>query len=252
MDVFRTIVAAPISATPPNPTNPGTQTPPNQTPLDGKTSPQTAPNGLIPGNTKTEPASPLDVHKDVWQTAKTEEVKPLFENFDPAKIRELLSKNDIVGKVVTPDILAKIKAGGDDATSALTQALNALGSSVLADSTIATKTIVESALQKQQERFLAQLPGIIRSASAKDALMTANPILSHPTIQPIAEALQAQFLGKNPNATQAEINTQVMDVISAMGQVFAPKPKTPEKGPGSAKKDETDWDALFLGADSSS
>lgn len=243
MDLFRTVVATP-PVVPPNQNQPGTgNTPPN--PLDAKQTQQTGPNGLIPNPDPNAPQpSPLDAHKDVWQTTKTEEPKPLFENFDPVKLREALSKSDIVSKVVTPDILAKIKAGGDDAMAALAQAMNSVGTSVLADSTIATKTIVESALKKQQDQFLAQLPGIIRSASAKDALITANPILSHPTVQPIAEALQAQFLQKNPNATQAEINTQVMDVISAMGQVFAPKPK--ESPSDKNKKEETDWEALFL------
>lgn len=244
MDLFRTVAATP-PAQPPAGAPPAN---PDPAKLATQQTNQTDANGVVPKEDPNSPTAPLDKHLKVWETGITEPDKPLFENFDPAKLRETLSKADIVNKVVTPDILAKIKAGGDDATSALVQALNAVGTSVLADSTVATKTIVESALEKQQAQFLAKLPGIIKSASSKDALMNDNPLLKHPTVQPIAEALHASFLQKNPNATHAEINAQVMDVMTAFGQVFAPKPA--QTAAEKKAKDETDWDALFLGESS--
>ena len=230
MDLFRT----------PPPANP-----PAQSPAPAQSA-QTAPNGVVPEQTPAQvdpnapQASPLDKHKDVWNTPPTPADKPIFDGLDPAKVREALSKQNLVGNIVTPEVAAKIAAGGEGAVQAFSESLNKLGQEVMSSQTLATTSIVEAALAKQAERFKAQLPDIVKRLSATDGLITENPLLNNPVVKPIAEALQDSFARKNPNATASELRTQVMDVLNALGTTFAPKPaETPAAK--AAKAGEFDW-----------
>ena len=226
-------------------TPPPAAQPPAQSPAPAQST-QTAPNGVVPEQTPAQvdpnvpQASPLDKHKDVWNTPPTPAEKPIFDGLDPAKVRETLSKQNLVGNIVTPEVAAKIAAGGEGAVQAFSESLNKLGQEVMSSQTLATTSIVEAALAKQAERFKAQLPDIVKRLSATDGLITENPLLNNPVVKPIAEALQDSFARKNPNATASELRTQVMDVLNALGTTFAPKPaETPAAK--AAKAGEFDW-----------
>lgn len=239
MDIFRT--AAP--AQPPAQPNPAT-----------KQTEQTAANGVVPDNAATQqqqvdpnapPPSPLEKHKDVWNSPAPAAEKPIFDGLDPAKVREAIGKNDLTRGVMTPELSAKIAAGGEGAVQALQEAMNKVGQEVLSSATLSTASIVEAALAKQAQSFKAELPNIVKRLSASEGLITENPILNNPVVKPIAEALQESFQRKNPNATSKELQVQVMDVLSALGATFAPKPaETGNKKSGGAQ--ETDW-GKFLG-----
>ena len=238
MDIFRT--AAP--AQPPAQPDPGT-----------KQTQQTAPNGTVPDNTVTQKVdtpdpnvqtSPLDKHKDVWNSPAPAADKPIFDGLDPAKVREAIAKNDLTQGILTPELSAKIAAGGEGAVHALQEVMNKVGQESLSRATLSTTSIVEAALAKQAQSFKAELPNIVKRLSAADGLITENPLVNNPVIKPIAEALQESFQRKNPNATAKELQIQVMDVLSAVGEAFAAKPADTT----STKKanGEQDW-GKFLG-----
>mgnify|MGYP000614999569 CR=1 FL=1 len=235
--------------TPPQNLPPGAQ-PGNQGPMQGtQATPQTAPNGVVPQQQETKPAeppTPLDPFKDVWQTPKTEGADPnqgMFANLDPQKLMESARKVNFSG-ALTQENMQKIQAGGPEAIQALQESLNSVAQTVYAQSALATTKIVEQALGKQKEQYDAQLPTMVKKFSTNESLISSNPLLQNPAIQPLVGALQEQLIRKNPNATSAEIQQQVTDYFAALGNTFAPKPAAPSASQKKAAEAE-DWDKFF-------
>ena len=232
---------------PATPPAPSTQPNPGEN-LQTQQSQQTAPNGVVPGENNPSQQSPLDKHSEVWKTTNTApQNKPIFDGLDPEKLREAVAKNDF-SRVLSPDTLAKIKAGGDDAVAGFSEGMNALGQSLFTQQTLATTKIVEQALEQQRKQFETMIPTLVRRASSADSLGAENPAFKHPAVQPIVEALRSQFLTKNPNATAAEINEQIKEVMGGIGQAFAPQVSDSGSGQnlrtrGQAK--DQDW-SVFL------
>lgn len=250
MSIFEKLfgTAAPANTPPTGVNNPGQ-------PLPGTAaSPGTAPNGVVPAapapapaapTPASAPATPLDTFKDIWQTPTNpdpNENQPIFANVDPQKLMESARKVDFA-KAITPENLQKIQAGGQDAVAALAESMNSVAQTVFAQSALATTKIVEQALTKQQEQFDARLPTMVKKFSANENLLTNNPLLSNPAIQPLVGALQEQLIRKNPNASAADIQQQVNDYFAALGNTFAPKP-TPAPGTNKAK-DSEDWEKFL-------
>lgn len=254
MDLFRSAPqSAPANPNPPNPNaptgaaNPGAPLPGTQ--QTGKTDN----NGVVPNQDPNanpgEPGDPrvsaLDKHKDIWQTVVDPNAKPddgsLFGNLDAAKVMESARKVDFA-KIVTPEDLKKIAAGGEDAAAVFLKALNGVAQTVYANSAIATTKIVEQAVATERQRAEARMPGMVRKLTASENLREDNPIFSNPAVAPMVEAMTQQFQNKNPNASSAEIRTQVADYFDSIGVAFAPKQKESENSgkTGRAPKSE-DW-----------
>lgn len=233
MDIFK---PAPVPTA--QPTTPPVTPPPSQNqtpgaPLPGTTaSPVTAANGVIPivppgnsGDPGTS-GSPLDTYKDIWNTPTNPATpQPLFANLDPAKITAAAQRVDF-SKVITPETLAKIQAGGAGATEALIVAMNQVAQASYAQSTVATTKLIEQAIARTNQDNQAALPGLVRQLSVNEGLREQNALLSHPAVQPMVGALSSQFAQKNPNATPAEIQWQVSDYVLQLSKAFAP-PITP-------------------------
>jgi hypothetical protein len=220
-----------------------------------QTSPNTEVNGVVPAQGQTQHVdpnatqqqqSPLDPFKDLWKTPDTpkdQQQQGLFQGLDPAKIHETASKINFA-QVMNPETLQKIAAGGEDASKAFQDSMNKVAQTVYGQSALATTKIVEQALAKQQEQFMAQLPQMFTKMSANNSLLQQNPILNNPAVQPLVGALQEQLLRKNPNATPQEIQTQVTDYLSSLGQVFAPQQQQSQQQQSNQSQD-TDWSKYF-------
>jgi hypothetical protein len=214
-------------------------------------SPQLEAKPQTPAPEKQEevpPGSPLDVHKDFWQPSKDAAPgsEPVNFKADPQKLMESASKIDFA-KVIKPEQLAAIQAGGDGATKALVEMLQATSQTVYAQSAFAATKIAESAVAQAQDNFAKQLPALLRKQGLSDGLTTENPALAHPAIQPMIEAMQTQFASKYPNATSAELLTMARAYISDAGKAFMPQEKQSKTAAG--KKAEVggyDW-SKFLG-----
>ena len=240
----------------PNPGAPGNL--PKDAPATGATPNGAAPNGQIPPDTGTtlelnadgtpkEP-TPFAEFADLWQPNKTDPNAPpvqtgVFGEIDPKKFMEAAGKIDF-SKVVTPEMLTAISSGGEAATAAFAQAMNKVAQGVYAQSAFATTKIVEQALNKSKETFLAELPQHIKKETVSGSLRAENPIFSNPAVQPIISALEAQMTVKYPNASAGEITAMAKQYVEALGTSFAPKPKVDATAPKN-KKGETDW-STFL------
>jgi len=213
----------------------------------------TAPNGLVPDPNAPQqlapgqetPPSPFEPFKDIWNTpipaADDPNTKPIFSGLDPKKVLESARQVDF-SKAITPEALTAIVGGGEGAAKAFATAMNTVAQTVYAQNAVATTKIVEQALEKQAERYNANLPAMVRKFSANENLLADNPLLSNPAVQPLVGALTEQLSRKNPGATQAEIESKVNGYFLALGNAFAAKPD-PVKN--ASTRGETDWN-LFL------
>lgn len=241
-------VQAPVNPAPgaANANNPGNPT------LGTTQNANTAPNGVIPegGNkppegTQQEP-SPLASFKDALQTDPKAAEKaaalnaPVLGELDPAKFAQAAGKIDFT-QIVSPEMLSRIKAGGDDGVKALSEALNATSQTVFAQSALTSARIVEGAVKKTKDDVLAQLPELIRKHSVSAHLQTKNPLYNDPAVAPMIADLQQNYLAKNPNATEQQVEAHVSGYLENVAAVFAKKPEpTSTKG----KRSEEDW-SLF-------
>lgn len=249
MDLFRS-QPTPPAVTPPTPTSTAA-------------SPGTAGNGVTPtpgtpgdpaaGKQQAAPESPLKQFEGLWEPNKDAQGNAIVPTptpspvtpLDPTKLQEAVKGLDFT-KVVSPDVLAKISAGGQDATAAFTQAMNGVAQAVFSQSALATNKIVESALAKQAEQMLAKMPEMVRQHSVTESLRQENPIFANPAVGPIIEGLKSQLAVKFPNATSAELTAQAKSYLEAVGTSFAPAPKQTENTKSGKKAAEgTDW-AAFL------
>lgn len=251
MDIMSMFRTAPTAS---NPLPVGGPTQVNQPgqPLPGTAAtPGTSPNGVVPADAAAKPevpVSPFDAFKDVWQTPQNSPADPqapIFGEVDPQKLMETAGKVDFA-KAVTPETLQAITAGGEGAAVAFAQAMNKVAQTVYAQSAFATTKIVDQALAKAQESYDARLPSMVKKLSVNENLQTSNPHLSNPALAPLVSALSEQLVRKNPNATAAEIQSQVNDYFAAIGTSFAPvAPETPASKAAAAKAKSEDWSNFF-------
>lgn len=186
--------------------------------------------------------SPLAEFKDMWET------KPIVEDKDkpPAPVeltadavQKIVAKTDF-SKVITPENMTAITAGGEEGAKAFAQAMNQVAQQVMVQATMVGNKLTEQAVNKAKEEFTASLPEILRKQASTDHLRSANPLFTNPAVKPVMEAIQSQLLHKHPNATNAEITTMSEKFIMAMGEEFSPKDTVNDNADG-----ETNWDKFM-------
>jgi len=243
MDMFRTANTA-QPAPQPNLAVPGNIPPVIAT--TGLTGPAIAPNGVIPPTTVAapkEPPAPLAEHATLWEPPIIDPAAPIksdsvFGNTDPKKFMEAASKIDFT-KVATPEELTAITAGGEAATKAMIAVQNRTAQSIYAQSAFASTKLIDAALAKAKDSFLADVDSRITAMSVKNNLREKNPLFTNPAIQPMISMVEAQMRTKFPNATPTEITEQTNQYIEHFASALAPK-AAPAKGTKAAEK-ETDW-----------
>lgn len=242
--MFKTGPVAPAPAPTPNP-NPNA----NSAPIPGvdpnnPTNPANAPAPQSAVNPpQTDPQDPFKAFSGMWDIDPTKlnpETPAFFANIDHAKVMESARKTNFAQ--MTQEQASAIQAGGPEALKAMQQILNAAAQNVYGQGAIATSRMVDQALAAQRKQFQDMLPGLITQQQARATIQETNPIFTNPALAPMVEGLRAQFQAKNPNATPAELATQVSDYFNAVGMQFAPKPAEPT----SRGTEMVDWDK-FMG-----
>lgn len=256
MDLFRSPPPQPPQLQPPGPG--GSVAPSPGTAANGVTpgsqQPQQDPNAQNPNQQKA-PESPLKQFEGLWEPNKDASGNPIqtpapqspVTPLDPAKLQEAVKGLDFT-KVVSPDVMQKISAGGQEATGAFASAMNSVAQAVFSQSAIATNKIVENALEKQAEQFSKRLPELVRQHAVTENLRQENPIFANPAVGPIIEGLKSQLATKFPNATSAELTAQAKSYLEAIGTSFAPAVKGDSGSSAGTKKkaaESMDW-AAFL------
>ena len=187
-------------------------------------------------------ASPLDKYTELWKNdpnAKPD--TPFTFNSDPAKLLDTAKTIDFT-KVISPELQARITAGGADAQTAMVEAMNGVAQMSFAQSANASAKIVETALQAQETRFKEMLPQLIKQHSVADSFRNDNPFMTDPALSPVVGALQTQFTKQYPHATAAEVKNHVTEFLNAAAdkiQAARPKPKA------AAVKKSEDWERFF-------
>jgi len=187
--------------------------------------------------------SPMDEFKSLWEPSATPNVDAtlpanMFAGTDPAKMLESARKVDFA-KNISPEVLAKITAGGPDAAAAFASAINDVAQRSYAQSSFASTKIVEAALAKFQEGLDSRLPSQVKNFQVRESLRESNPALMHPAAAPIMEALQAQLTVKYPNASVAELQGMASQYLTSFTTAATP----PKAGPAIPVSE--DWDKFF-------
>jgi len=184
------------------------------------------------------PASPLDQYSTLWDTDPTKKAEEGYKQLTSEQVTSAMSKADFAQNL-DPAWLEAISAGGEGATAALPQILNAMARQVMTQSTLVNSKVtqqqVDAAVAKQQ----GAIPALLRQQQATDHLKSTNPLFDNPAIKPVMEAARDQLLLKHPNATTAEITEMTHNFVTTLGESFAPV-KEVTKAP-----DDIDWDAYI-------
>lgn len=252
MDLFRTAPTTPAAA--PAPSSNAPNGAPGSTPSPTKQSPTTAANGIVPnnpgegkGNDPNTSESPFAQFEKLWEASTPEEDAAAaasnspVSQIDPAKLNEQVKNLDF-SKVIPPDMLKKVIAGGEEAGQAFASSLNSVAQTVFAQSAMATNKLIESALTKQAKQFQEQLPELVKRHTFGETLRSENPAFSNPAVLPLIDAVSAQMSVKFPQATAQELSKLSKQYLNQIGLTFAPPPASPgTNANGTPKKVDTDW-----------
>lgn len=227
-------------------------TPPGNIPLaaagaSAPATPGTAANGVVPaGATAGASANPLDQHKDLWNnptnadgTAIVPANTDLF-TVDPKQLMDAAGKVDFT-KVIKPEQMAAIKAGGDGAATALAEMLQATAAGVYAQSAFAATKIVEDGIKRSTEANDKKLAETIRTFTASEALRQDNPAFSHPAAAPILNDIQTRMAVKFPDASSAELAKMSKDYLANLAAAFQPSTPANNKTGGSKEQDWSEF-----------
>lgn len=237
-----TNASAPVAAA--TPTTPGNIPAANLNPADSS-NPNTPAASTEAMNKGTE-VSQLDQFKDLWNTdpnAPKPADTSIFAKVTPESMQTSAKKNDFM-KTVTPEQMAAINAGGEGATAAMLSVMQGMAQKGFGDSAFTATKLIEQALAKQQENFMAALPGIIKSQTVTENLRTSNPIFSHPAAAPVLDVFKQQLLVKHPNASAAEIQTMANSFLESFANAANPPKQTAAQKAASAN--EVDWDSFLM------
>lgn len=231
---------APVPAPAPGPTN-NLNT--NQPPVQTANPPGTAPNGVIPPGSEGEKGagSPEDKFKDLWKNEPADSNKKSEEpeGLTPEQMLQAASKVDFT-KVIDKELLGKITAGGEDATTALIQALNRTAQQTYAQTTLVADKLITAQVEKAKEDFAKQVPDLIRRQRVQDGLILENPAFKDPAVAPVVGLIQNQLAEKFPTATADELQKMAIEYFSGAAQKLV-KPKS--SGSTSTKENtEDDWE----------
>ena len=241
-------VAAPAPA-PAAPTNNPAQ---NPAPAAPASSAVTAPNGAVPADgNKPGDQSPGDKFATLWEPVKTEEPKPgeQSQGLTPEKMLEAASKVDFT-KNLNPEIVQKLQAGGPEAVQATLALMNQTSQQVYGQGLVVTQKLIERAVEQAQERFVAQLPNLVKSQTAQEALAAANPAFTNPAVAPVVDAVKSQLQLKFPKASSQEIAQMAQDYFKEAAGVFAGKPATQQTQTTAAGEDWDAWISTPIGGKS--
>lgn len=230
-------VATPAAPTPATPGNIPAQ----------QQNPASANNPMVPASsvaaTAENPAPQgLDKYKDIWtipDANKPQAPESPFAGVTPEAIQQVAGKTDF-SKVVTPEMLAKISAGGDEAAAAMMQALNSVAQQTYAQSAQAAIKLSETAITSQREQLLKELPSLIKQQTVTESLRTANPIFKNPAAAPMLDMLQATLQAKNPTASAADIQQQAQDYLLQFADVIKPQ-QQPQQSQANKGTDFSEW-----------
>ena len=244
MTYFKSIIGAPAVPVPVQ-----LQSTPGNLPVN----PSTIPNSnnptvpiIIDPSKPIEPKSPLEPFADLFTIdSKNKEVIPdstIFSRIDPKKIQEAASKIDF-RSVISSEIQARIKAGGEDGVAASQEAMGVMAQAVFSQSAMASTALIEQAAKKIQQQFEAKIPSLLKSHNLKSSVLE-DKVLSNPAVAPLVPTVTSQLQIKYPNASDSELRTLTANYFTAFAEslINAKELKSvSKKEPVSKSQDFSEW-----------
>jgi hypothetical protein len=183
------------------------------------------------------PQSPLDEYSKLWEPVATDPDSKQPTGLDPAELMKSASKVDFT-KALTPEMLSKLQAGGEDALRSLPELVNRMSQQAYASGVMASSKLMETKIAEAESKFLSKLPDLIRKHNAVESTFEDNPLLKHESVQPLVAAIQQQFAVKHPGATAKELKEYTNKYLDGVAGLFR-KPEPQAKG---RNVDNTDWE----------
>lgn len=210
------------------------------------TNPVAPPHGQVAATPVSAPApvaiveTPLDPYSKLWEAppidpnAPIKSASEMFKGLDPKAMLDAARKVNFTASA-TPEVLAKITAGGAEAGPALLALLNDVGQRAYAQASIASVGINQQALERFEQIQQANLPNQIRGHQVSDAVSQANSAFAHPAFAPVVGLIKDQMMTKYPNASPNEIAAMAVKYLDDANKMANPVAK-PADGPK-----ETNW-----------
>lgn len=213
-------------------------------PITSPDSATAAANGVIPPGTDTAPPNPnagLDSFVDLWKNAPVDPNAPVddgtvFGKVNGDDLMKAASNMDFT-KSVSPELQARIAAGGEDGVKASMEAMSLVSRQTYAQASFATTKLIEQAIAKNNVRLESKLPSALRNHNT-ESLIKENPVLSHPAAAPMVAGLVSQFQTKYPDASPAEIKAHAEAYFTQFAGSLIQSQQAATK-PGNT---DTDWD----------
>ena len=199
-----------------------------------------------------EPKIPLDQFADLFAPPVDKDGKPIQNtpdapmfSYDPQKMLEHARKMDFT-KTVTPDMLQKVAAGGEDAVKAMVQIMNTVGQEAFANAAVAAAKLTEHGLTKAESKFADKLPNFFKQQNVTESLRQEK-LLQHPAVAPMVDSVKQQIISKYPDASGEQIKEMVVTYFQNFAKSFVPTDESSSQRsiPGNRKQDNTDWSRFF-------
>lgn len=236
--------AAP-AAEPVKQTGPG-QTPNNQPTGTGDATVPGSPSAQSPA-AKKQSDSPLAEYAELWKNDGKVETPDIAEQLamDPTKAQETISKADFTS-AIPAELRARIQAGGEDASTAMLEAINTVSQQVMLKSLLAANELSTRGAKAVLSHQEKTLPGQFRNFTVNQQLSTENPMLSDPAVAPMVDMVKTGLQAKFPDATSAEIAAMTTDYFKTFATSFVPS--APASQPGRAPVNsgqDTNWEEYW-------
>lgn len=189
-------------------------------------------NPTVPANANpapAEPKAPMADFQDLFKIdpkSKPAAPEPIL-TIDPAAISDAASKVDF-RQAITPEVMARVKAGGEDGFAAMLEAMNGMAQQTFAKAAQTAAHVAQEAAKRSQEQLRKEFPNAVRNHNLRSSFQE-NPALSNPAVAPLVAYTTAQFQTKFPKASESELRKMVSDYFDQAGELFASGNADPAK-----------------------
>jgi hypothetical protein len=189
---------------------------------------------------KQQAHSPLDSFTELLKNSSNDQAtsadpfsSPLFTT-DPKKISEVAGNANFLANI-DPALLEKAQSGQDP--QAFLEVMNKVGQQSLALAVQLAVGTTEQAGTKIGERFKKALPDLLKDTQLR-SIKSENPILNHPSAEPMLVMLRDRIRRNAPDMSPQEINAKAEEYLLTWAKELA--------GPGesstTSQSAETDWE----------
>lgn len=131
--------------------------------------------------------------------------KGYVPQIDPKVLQDTISKFDVVGQVMTPELRTAIVGGGEQAVAAMGQLINGAIQQSMKVMWNASNNMMTKSFEAAEAGFLQQVPDHVRDFMSFNNLASSNPLMKNPNYAPLVDSVRQQIQMKYPKATADQI-----------------------------------------------